>query len=205
VPSIPASAASSGGGSDGTALNAGVTRWLGRRDTEDYADRAIAEHFASATKAAVTQQRVGGKTLRERVIDARRSAKATGKRMGPTFWSELRTQYLSDVSSDFRVLDKTQEIAPGLIDALLKATSKNTSVRNRQHLVAWVSTARAMNQRELCALLRHLSDQHPGRNKAVHEHTQLHNTNAKEQFVHSTDAFIFDFHDGLLIALLNNV
>ena len=97
-----AASASSAGGSDGGALKAGVTRFLGRRDTEDYADRAIAEHFPQASKAAMTQARVGGKTFRERVIDARRSAKTSGKRMGALFWSELRSQYLSDVSSELK-------------------------------------------------------------------------------------------------------
>ena len=183
-----AASASSAGGSDGGALKAGVTRFLGRRDTEDYADRAIAEHFPQASKAAVTQARVGGKTLRERVIDARRSAKTSDKRMGALFWSELRSQYLSDVSSEFKVLGKSQEISLGLIDALLKATSKSTAVRNRQHLVAWVSTARAINQREMCGLLRHLSDQHPGRNKAAHEHTKLPITNATTNSAHHPPA-----------------
>jgi hypothetical protein len=94
--------------------------------------------------------------------------------MGATFWSGLRTQYLSDVSSDFKVLDETQEIALGLFDALLKATRKNTAVRNSHNLVAWVSTARAMSQREMRGLLRRQSHStapsarvHPVRRAAV--------------------------------------
>jgi hypothetical protein len=55
-------------------------------------------------------------------------------------------------------------------------------------LVAWVSPPRAINQRETRGLLRHLSDQHPGRNKAAHGHTKLPTTNATTSSAHHPPA-----------------
>jgi hypothetical protein len=91
---------------------------------------------------------------------------------------------LSDQVSEFEVRSNNEEISASLIDALLKATSKNTIIRNKSLLVAWVSTTRAVNQRELCGLFRHVADQHLARNKIDHATTTLHTTVATTTTLH---------------------
>ena len=78
------------GASQAAAANTKRRRQVGRRNTDEATDRAIAEHFGKATPIQVDHHRVGGRTLREQITHDKRTAKCTGGRLGTAYWQKLK-------------------------------------------------------------------------------------------------------------------
>ena len=70
------------------------SRHLGRRNTEDAADRAIQEQFPHSSLFWRHNHRdADGHRLRDVVIAAKREVKRSRGRLGPTFWTSMRRRF----------------------------------------------------------------------------------------------------------------
>lgn len=161
----------SGAASSSTAAPAksASSRFLGRRSTEDGADRAISEHFPDASVAAVAHHQVDGMSMREYVIAARRAAKGKEKqRLGPSFWRDVEKKYLVGRKSErFECDDKDMTTDPQLWEALRQSMTTNAGARSRAPLIAWLQTTTSCNAKECVALCRYLAPLKPSQNQAT--------------------------------------
>lgn len=141
-------------------------RRLGRRSTDEAAARALAEHFASASQVDTDLVTVKGQTLRERIISDKRAAKASGAKLGSSYWQNLKVEYKLDQTSAASaevlvVKDKAEAVHPELKAALEMARGANLTKNNISRLSSFLASAPAANQRELVGLLRCARDCRP--------------------------------------------
>ena len=133
-------------------------RVLGRRDSEQHVERAIALHFPHASKTAIEVQRVEGLTLRDRLRRDYRNLKKVSptKRLGAKYWREMVALYTAREGNvqDLKVLDPKQTVDAGMMLALENAVRANPATRSKDPLASWLAGANTINQRELCGLLK---------------------------------------------------
>ena len=140
---------------------------LGRRDSEEQAERCMKQYFAHIPKAHLQTMRVDGILARENVLRAIREKKAVGDnmRLGASFWRDTVQRY-SEGSDDVLALvvtDKLQPLNGQLTSALDVATSANPAHRNTESLVVFLQHCGGLNQREIVGMSKALhSKKHMG-------------------------------------------
>lgn len=136
---------------------------LQRRATDEQVDRCLAEHFKGWWALETHGPQVEGMSLADRIRNDKKDAKITKKRLGSTYWQELREMYASGTSlcASLKVTDSKLPVADSLIEAIKCANSANVTKRTKAPLSWYLSSCRAMNQRELVGLLRHLTTIRP--------------------------------------------
>lgn len=142
---------------------------LHRRATGEQVERALTENFKGWSTLECHGHLVGGKSLAQRIGDDKRDAKATNKRLGSSYWQELREMYSSSttLASALQVRDHKQGVSDTLVDAIKFSNCANLTKRTKAPLLTYLSTCKAMNQRELCGLLRHLVTIRPSASTAA--------------------------------------
>ena len=128
-------------------------RVLGRRDSEQHVERAVAVHFGHFSNTAIDVTRVEGLTLRERLRRDYRNLKKENpnKRLGANYWREVVAMYSAKEGNvnDLNVLDPKQTVDVGLMVALENAVRNNPATRSKEPLASCLAGAATINQREL--------------------------------------------------------
>lgn len=138
-------------------------RKLSRRNTEDQADRCIAEHFKGWSKVQTGVLKVDGKTLREKIIDDKRQCKQDNSRLSSGYWRDLKLAYAGDQCpmKKLTVKNPNEPVRPSLIEALKVAQTLNCTTRSKSALVNWFKSEGECNQKELCGVVRLCLQQRP--------------------------------------------
>ena len=134
------------------------SRHLGRRTTEEQADRAIESQFPHTSLYwRHNAKDSSGAKLREVVIQAKRDCRRSKGRLGPTFWSNVRKRFKpgdNEVKAD---VDQEAPCDRKLHKAFKQATSTNTAKRSKSLLMSWLRSCAAMSDRDLLALCRFIT------------------------------------------------
>lgn len=141
-------------------------RRLGRRGTDEAVTRALEEHFKEASSVETDLIIKDGKSLRQRIADDRRAAKAAGTKLGSTYWLRLRRQYdLQAVSGAITevlvVKNKEEPVSQELADALAHARTANVTKKAVSRLCSFLQSCGNLNQREVVGLLRAVREMRP--------------------------------------------
>jgi hypothetical protein len=155
-------------GSEGQAFGEGEPKKKRRsnpsRELDDVVSRAITQQCQGLLKCCIDVVQIEGLTLRERVrrdIAAKKAETASsGKqgRLSATYWRNLKSQYTAGESlvQMLAVADTTASTSSALIGALEIALRANAATRSSDPLVAALSSATSLNQRELVGLLKNI-------------------------------------------------
>eukprot|EP00974_Lingulodinium_polyedra_P110547 10689729-Lingulodinium_polyedra.AAC.1 len=92
----------------------------------------------------------------QQVTEDKRRLRASGKKLGPVYWNQVRAKYHVDNLDEHLVIKHPEEPPDAEpIKALEQCRSPNASKRSRSMLSAWLSTVRAINQTSFCGLCKH--------------------------------------------------
>jgi hypothetical protein len=148
---------------------AAVSRHANRRSLDEATKRSILEHFPAMSELYMTQHKVDGSTIEERVLAVRMEAKKSkGKKLGSQFWADLRAQYHDAGTStpDLKVKDANLEVSESLVKAITQARTANCTKRSQAALLSWLQTAESVNQKEFVGIARHAVTLKPNSNQA---------------------------------------
>ena len=139
-------------------------RQLERRDTETAVDRILDEKYEHVPFVYKDIRRVNGKTFREALIDAKRSAKARKGHLGPKEQALIASLYIPEQvdGEKLKVVDATEVIDARLVKAI--KTSSDSAYQNDvtlAGLVAWFASSGECNQRTLVGLLKYMFKLNP--------------------------------------------
>ncbi|CAE8633276.1 unnamed protein product [Polarella glacialis] len=134
-------------------------RRLRRHDSDEKADRAIEKNVKYLPKAIVEHKESNGILLRQRVKQDMK-ALVDGKRLGPTYWSNLIAEYMDDAPevSGLAPVNKSEAVLNDLLNALARLHDDNTAARSNAMLVRFLRTAPAFNQTEWIGMVKVMSD-----------------------------------------------
>lgn len=136
---------------------------LQRRATDEQVERCIADNFKGWSTLETHGTLVGGKSLAQRIADDKRDAKSSNRRLGSSYWQELREMYASSttMSASLKVQNSSASVSDTLIEAIKFSNCANLTKRTKAPLLTYLASCKSMNQRELCGLLRHLATIRP--------------------------------------------
>ena len=149
---------------DGPASSAGERkrRQIGRRDTEETADRLIKDRFVGLTTFQTDVKEIEGQTLRQRLLDDLRSKRAEGSQRPATqsYVTSLRAMYTGEdaLSNNLVVKDPNEQVSEAFRHALNQAYNSNPAKRTKNVLYSFFSATRSLCQRELVGLLKSLGE-----------------------------------------------
>ena len=141
-------------------------RRLGRRDTEEAADRALQSHFPNWPAELLSLKEVDGKNMREAVIEQKRAQRESGGYLGPKYWESLAQKY-GDSPQQLVPEDNTLSVDEGLTRALVAARSTHTTAKSADALLHYLSTTPTMNSREATGLANHVHNLRPETNEVA--------------------------------------
>jgi len=147
------------GDPNSTAVHAqAVSRHVNRRSLDEIAKRAVHEHFPTMTELYMTQHKVDGLTIIDKVLQAKvECAKVKGKKLGSAFWLEMRNLY-SDAEAAIpalQVKDPNQVVSETLVKATDQARTANCTKRSQAAFLGWLQTTESVNQKEFVGIARH--------------------------------------------------
>lgn len=150
-----------------SATASAVSRHANRRSLDEATKRAIQEHFPSMSELYMTQHKVDGATIVDRVTAAKVQAKKTKGKLGSAFWRDLRAQYhdAGTTTPDLKVKDINQEVSETLVKAITQARTANCTKRSQAALISWLQTAESVNQKEFVGIARHVLTLRPNSNQ----------------------------------------
>lgn len=130
-------------------------RQLGRRHSDEKADRAIALHCASVTRQRVESSIDSqGRSLSQRVLQNTRALPSKTHRLGAGYWKRIRTELgFTDSQVGVKVLDVNQEVGDDVIAAPKSCTDKSSSSRCVGPLTQLLAFRSHLNQREFCGIV----------------------------------------------------
>ena len=131
---------------------------LGRRDSEEVAERCLQQHVGHFSKTHMETMRVDGLLAREKVLQAVREKRANNDqtRLGATFWRRLVEDYsigLMGIGS-LGVTNKELPVHEQLSHGLICVTRSNPATRTCEPLVVHLQHCKPMNQREFVGLVK---------------------------------------------------
>jgi hypothetical protein len=143
---------------------------LQRRSSDEQTERLIKEKIPEVTSAELNEQVVQGQTLKQRIQEARRSAKDRSGKLSTAFWRQMRTMYtISDPVSHLLIRDESEPISPGLVSALQSARNPNASARTKADIISFFHSCSKFNQREVIGIVRHVYVLKPSANQSSAE------------------------------------
>jgi len=141
-----------------SSVAATASRRANRRSDEESTKRSILEHFPHMTELYMTQHKVDGQSIVERVTQARfDNKKHKGKKLGSAFWLEMRQRYhdADHGIKELQVKDPDQVVSETLLKAIKQARTANCTKRSQAALLSWLQTAETVNQKEFVGIARH--------------------------------------------------
>lgn len=110
--------------------------------------------------------------MRERILHDKRAAKASGAKLGSSYWQGLKTEYkigsaAAGSAEALVVRDKSQEVNPELKSALEMVRGANLTKKNISRLSSYLASAAPTNQRELVGLLRCVRECRPSQQNGL--------------------------------------
>jgi len=141
-------------------------RRLSRRSTNEQIERAVREHLGPVSPVEFHHRLIDGKSLQETIAEQKRAAKAGKKRMGASFWKEVKHKFgITAVQESLQVKTASETVAPELVRALELATCANPGKRNMSLLETFFGECDGLNQKECVGIVRHMMGKKVGCNK----------------------------------------
>ena len=137
------------------------SRFLGRRNTEEQATRAIQSQCGNISKDALAFTKVDGKSVLDQVMEDKRAARPERKKLGPGYWAGIKQKYSLGSTLTLQPKSKDEAIDENLLHALSLARSTVLSQKSNTALSSFLSGVVALNNRELTGIANHISSLRP--------------------------------------------
>ena len=163
-----AKALSEGVAKETQAQAANRRRQLKRRDTEMAVDR-IMQKYGDWPTPNVDVKKVNGRTFREALVEAKRSAKTSNGKIGCRQLHLIAALYKpeQEASEALKPINPNEDLDGKLVKAIKQAGSASyQSEASLSGLVGWFATAGAPNQRTIVGLLRYMMQLNPANHVA---------------------------------------
>jgi len=137
-------------------------RQIGRRDTEETADRLIKDRFVGLSPFQTDVKEIEGQTLRQRLLDDIRAKRAEGGQRPATqsYVASLRALYAGEdsLASKLVVKNPNEQVSEAFRYALNQAYHPNPGKRTKNVLYSFFSATMSLCQREMVGLLKSLGE-----------------------------------------------